>query len=46
MNDPTYVEASRKLAERILKDGGKTTDERLAFAFRTVLTRDAEGRGA
>ncbi len=45
MNDPTYVEASRKLAERILKDGGKTTEERLAFAFRTVLTRapkDAE----
>jgi hypothetical protein len=39
MNDPTYVEASRKLAERVMKEGGKTTAERLTFAFRTVLTR-------
>ena len=39
MNDPTYVEASRKFAERILRDGGSSLDSRLAFAFRTVLTR-------
>jgi mono/diheme cytochrome c family protein len=45
MNDPTYVEAARKFAERILREGGRSPDERLAFAFRTVLGRlpnDAE----
>jgi hypothetical protein len=45
MNDPTYVEASRKFAERTLREGGRTTSERLAFAFRSVTTRppsDAE----
>ncbi len=39
MNDPTYIEASRKLAERVMVAGGKTTEERLTFAFRSVLTR-------
>ena len=37
MNDPTYVEAARKLAERILTEGGPTTEERITFAFRLVL---------
>jgi hypothetical protein len=39
MNDPTYVEASRKLAERMLTQGGATDDERLAFAFRLATSR-------
>jgi hypothetical protein len=39
MNDPTYVEAARKFAERILREGGTSTAERLAFAFRTVTAR-------
>ncbi len=39
MNDPTYVEASRKLAERIAVEGGETTAERLEFAFRSVTGR-------
>ena len=39
LNDPTYIEASRKFAERILHEGGATTDERLAFAFQTVSAR-------
>ncbi|MDB5339170.1 MAG: Protein of unknown function (DUF1553)/Protein of unknown function (DUF1549)/Planctomycete [Planctomycetaceae bacterium] len=39
LNDPTYVEASRKLAERILLEGGTTTESRINFAFRTVLSR-------
>jgi hypothetical protein len=45
MNDPTYIEASRKFAERILKEGGTSVNEKMTFAFRTVLTRspkDAE----
>ena len=39
LNDPTYVEASRKFAERILREGGSSLDPRLTFAFRTVLAR-------
>ena len=39
MNDPTYVEASRKLAERIMLEGGPAIEDRLRFAFRTVLSR-------
>ncbi len=39
LNDPTYVEASRKLAERILLEGGASVENRLTFAFRTVLSR-------
>ena len=39
LNDPTYVEASRKFAERILREGGSSQDGRLTFAFRTVLSR-------
>ncbi|MBC7856769.1 MAG: PSD1 domain-containing protein [Pirellulaceae bacterium] len=39
LNDPTYVEAARALAVRIVKDGGGDSGKRLEFAFREVLTR-------
>jgi hypothetical protein len=39
LNDPTYVEAARALAGRILQIGGATTANRLQFAFQQVLTR-------
>jgi hypothetical protein len=39
LNDPTYVEASRKLAERILSDADSSA-ERLSLAFRIVLCRE------
>jgi mono/diheme cytochrome c family protein len=39
LNDPTYVEASRKLAERMMREGGKTGEERIEFAYRLVLGR-------
>ena len=41
MNDPTYVEASRKMAERVIKEPGTsaTPDERIAFAFRLATAR-------
>ncbi|WP_425613797.1 PSD1 and planctomycete cytochrome C domain-containing protein [Anatilimnocola sp. NA78] len=39
MNDPTYVEAARLFAERAVKQGGASIDERLAYLFRTVLSR-------
>ena len=44
LNDPTYVEASRKFAERILQGGGSTLDERLTFAFRHVVARQPTAR--
>jgi hypothetical protein len=41
MNDPTYVEASRKMAERLIKEpvASATPDERIAFAFRLATAR-------
>ncbi len=39
LNDTTYVEAARALAELILRKGGATTDARLEFAFRRALSR-------
>ena len=44
MNDVQYVEAARALAERALAEGGKTTEQRITFLYRTVLARkpDAE----
>jgi len=39
MNDPTYVEASRVFAERILKEGGRSVEERIVWAFRAAVSR-------
>ncbi len=39
MNDPTYIEASRKLAERLLR-ASPTIDERIRFAFRLCTARE------
>jgi hypothetical protein len=39
MNDPTYVEAARKLAERMVRDGGSTPEDRIRFAFRLATSR-------
>ena len=44
LNDPTYVEASRKFAERILQEGGPSLDDRLTFAFRHVVARPPSPR--
>jgi len=33
------VEASRKLAERVMNEGGATTEERLAFVFKLATAR-------
>jgi hypothetical protein len=41
LNDPTFVEAGRKLAERSFREGGKTASERLAFMFRSAAGRAA-----
>ncbi|MBC8164337.1 MAG: DUF1553 domain-containing protein [Bryobacteraceae bacterium] len=41
MNDVVYVEASRKLAERMISEGGDTVAGRLDRAFLLVLARPA-----
>ena len=39
LNDPTFVESAKFFAQRILKEGGSSTDSRLAFAFRQAVSR-------
>ena len=39
MNDPTYLEAARKLAERAMLEGGESPTSRLTFAFRLAVSR-------
>ncbi len=39
MNDETYLEASRRLAERMLEEGGSTRLARVAYGFRLVTAR-------
>ncbi len=39
LNDPTYVEASRALAARMLKEGGSTDEGRIRFAFELTVAR-------
>lgn len=41
MNDPTYVEAARRLAERIVTDIESDQRKRLDYAIRLVLARPA-----
>jgi hypothetical protein len=44
MNDIQHFEAARAFAERIIIDGGASPQDRIAFAYRSVLSRkpDAE----
>lgn len=41
LNDPTYVEAARVFAQRLLKEGGENLETRLQFAYRLALSRPA-----
>jgi hypothetical protein len=40
MNDPTYVEAARALAQRMLTEGGASPADRVKFAFRLATARN------
>lgn len=40
MNDPTYVEAARALAQRVLQEAGTDAGERIRYAFRLVTARE------
>jgi hypothetical protein len=39
LNDPTYVEASRRLAQRMMLEGGASVESRLGHGFRLVTAR-------
>ena len=39
LNDPTYVEAARVFAARIVREGGSTPIERINWAYRLALSR-------
>ncbi len=39
MNDVTFLEAARKMAERMMREGGRSSDERIAYGFRLALAR-------
>src|SRR5262249_46185273 len=39
LNDVTYVEAARVLAQRVMVAGGASPDERITHAFRLILSR-------
>jgi hypothetical protein len=39
LNDPTYVEAARVFAERIVHEGGTGVEARVQWAFRNALSR-------
>ncbi len=44
MNDVTYVEAARMLGQRMLREGGATSRERLVWGFRAVTSRQPSER--
>ena len=39
LNDPQYVEASRAFAERIMEEGDKNDQSRIAYGFRLAVAR-------
>jgi hypothetical protein len=39
LNDPQYVEAARLIGERMIREGGATPQDRLAYGFRLVTSR-------
>jgi hypothetical protein len=44
MNDPTYVEAARALAQRTLTEAGRDPDRRIRYAFRLATARNPAPR--
>ncbi|HEY8506099.1 MAG TPA: DUF1549 and DUF1553 domain-containing protein, partial [Gemmataceae bacterium] len=42
LNDPQFVEAARALAERALREGGSTPEDRAAYMFRLATARPPE----
>ncbi|MEX1039640.1 MAG: PSD1 and planctomycete cytochrome C domain-containing protein [Pirellulaceae bacterium] len=42
LNDPSFVEAARAFASRILLEGGDTDEARIRFAYKAALSRPLE----
>lgn len=41
MNDEAFLEASRKLAERMMREGGATAGDRIDYVYQLTLARNA-----
>jgi len=44
MNDPTYVEAARSLAEKMIEEGGSDAAHRIRYAFRLATAREPNAK--
>lgn len=44
LNDPQYVEAARMMGERMIKEGGKSLEDRIQYGFRLVAGRKLRDR--
>jgi Protein of unknown function (DUF1553)/Protein of unknown function (DUF1549)/Concanavalin A-like lectin/glucanases superfamily/Planctomycete cytochrome C len=44
MNDITYLEAARKMAERMMREGGTTPQQRIAYGFELATARQPDRR--
>jgi hypothetical protein len=44
MNEVTFLEAARKMAERIIVEGGSSADQRIDFAYSLALARLPDAR--
>jgi hypothetical protein len=41
LNDPTYVEAARVFAQRVIEEGGTSVEDRIDWAYLRALSRNA-----
>ncbi len=44
LNDPTYIEAARVLAEKMIREGGADETRRIRYAFRLATARDPNAK--
>ncbi|MEM6632949.1 MAG: DUF1553 domain-containing protein [Bacteroidota bacterium] len=44
LNDPQFIEASRLIAARMIKEGGESSQDRIQFAFRLATSRMPTGK--
>jgi hypothetical protein len=44
LNDPCFVETAQALGRRMMKEGGATAEERVAYGFRLCVSRPPQAR--